>query len=138
MDTNGMNTKEELLESIEELYGFKRELIDNPEQWGLWVVRFTVNGIRYFGNISFHGAKPMLAVEGYTAKHYDHETPVEDWFWQEHLKDKKIRIYRITDQMAGDWENTGIRVDTQGEAKRIIQEQGHPEDYGDDFVDDSV
>ena len=35
----------------------------------------------------------MLAVEGYTAKHYDHETPVEDWFWQEHLKDKDPEYY---------------------------------------------
>ena len=101
MDTNGMNMKEELLESIEELYGFKRELIDNPEQWGLWVVRFTVNGIRYFGNISFHGAKPMLAVEGYTAKHYDHETPVEDWFWVRRkglYRNRDIR--KITDMIS--------------------------------------
>ena len=138
MDKNGRNTKEELLDSIEELYGFQRELICNPVQCGLWMVRFTVNGIRFVGGISFHGAKPVLAVDGYSAEHYDHETPVEDWYWEEVLKDKKIRIYRITDRMSGDWVDTGIRCDTQKEAKRIIQEQGHPEDYGYDFVDDSV
>ncbi|QNM08277.1 hypothetical protein [Wansuia hejianensis] len=135
MDANGRNTKEELLESIEELYGFKKELIYDPEQCALWAVRFTVNSIRYLGNIPFHGAKPMLAVEGYTAKHYDHETPVEDWDWDKCLRNQNIRIYRITDRMSGDWSDLGVRCNTQEEAKRLIQEMEHPEDYGYDFVD---
>ncbi len=117
MDANGRNTKEELLESIEELYGFKKELIYDPEQCALWAVRFTVNSIRYLGNIPFHGAKPMLAVEGYTAKHYDHETPVEDWDWDKCLRNQNIRIYRITDRMSGRLERSRSTVQHPGRSE---------------------
>lgn len=53
-------SKEDLLDSIEELYGFKREQIKNPELCGCFHVDFEVNGILYSGSVAFHGAVPQL------------------------------------------------------------------------------
>lgn len=50
-----METQEELIASIEKIFGLKKELIKNPQQVGLWHVRFSVNGIKYYGAIPFYG-----------------------------------------------------------------------------------
>ena len=62
--------KEDLINSIEKIYGFKKELISNVESCGLWHVRFTVNRINYYGCIAYHGAEPLLWIEGYQYKYY--------------------------------------------------------------------
>lgn len=112
--------KEELLDSIEEKYGFKRELIKNPELHGLWFVSFEVKGIRYNGNISFHGALPQIHVSGYAAEHYNEcGTPVEDWYYDEFIKEKKARLLYCAD-LDGEWEDTGIRFKDQREAQKYM------------------
>lgn len=111
----------DLLNSIEEKYGFKRELIRNPELCGLWFVRFEVNGIKYIGSIPFHGALPQLKVTGYITEHYnENSTPVEDWYYEEFIKDKQARLLRCIDAEAGDWEDTGIRFKNQEEVEEYM------------------
>lgn len=129
MTPGGRNTEEELIASIEEYFGFKKELIKNPEQCGLWHVSFEVNGIKYYGAISYHGALPTIAVKGYTTEHYYHDTPVEDWYYNEYIKDKEVMIARYLDRENGDWEDTGIRCKDQEEAKERIKKMSKPEEY---------
>lgn len=113
--------EEDLLDSIEEIYGFKRELIKNPEPCGCWFVRFEVNGILYSGSIPFHGAVPQLRVTGYTAKYHDpHGTPVRDWYYEEYITDKPARLLRCVNLDDGAWEDTGIRFKNQEEAEEYI------------------
>ena len=112
---------ENLLNSIEKCYGFKRELIENPELCGCWFVRFEVNGIKYSGGISFHGALPQLQIIGNTAPYYNESgTPVEDWYYNEYIKDKEARLLRCIDPDDGDWEDTGIRFQNQKEAEEYM------------------
>lgn len=113
--------KKNLLDSIEKHYGFKRELIQNPELCGCWFVQFEVNGIKYCGSIPFHGALPQLKVTGYTTKHYnEHGTPVEDWYYNEFINGKQARLLHCVDADAGDWEDTGIRFENQKEAEEYM------------------
>lgn len=116
--------KEELMEIIENCYGFKKELIKNPEQCGCWFVRFEVNGIKYHGNISFHGALPQLHVIGYATEHYsEYGTPVEDWYYDEFIKGKKARLLHyvyVDDEEDGDWEDTGIEFKDQKQAEEYM------------------
>ena len=113
--------KEKLIEIIEKDYGFKKELIKNPEQCGLWFVKFEVNGIKYTGNVSFHGALPQLNVIGHTTKQYDeYGTPVEDWFYSEFIKDKPAKLLHCVDAEDGDWEDTGIRFENQKQAEEYM------------------
>lgn len=130
-----MNTQEELKNSIEELFGFKKELIEKPEQIGLWHVRFCVNGIRYCGSISFHGALPTIMNLGYTTTHYYHDTPVEEWYYNEFIRDKPVRIIKFTNPENGDWEDTGIRCKDQEEAKERINNMNSPEKFWYDIID---
>ena len=134
MTENGMNTQEELIESIEKLFGFKKELIKNPEQCGLWHVRFEVNGIRYYGAISFYGALPTIKNDGYVTTHYYHDTPVEEWYYDEYIKGKEVEILKRIDSESGEWEDTGIRCKSQGEAKTLINEMDSPTQYWYDIV----
>lgn len=135
MDRYGINTQEELIDSIEELFGFKKELIKNPEQVGLWHVRFCVNGIKYYGAISFHGALPTIMNDGYVTTHYYHDTPVEEWYYNKYIKGKQVRIIRFIDPENGDWEDTGIRCIDQEEAKERINNMNNPEKFWYDVVD---
>ena len=113
--------EEKLLNSIEKCYGFKRELIKNPQLCGCWFVRFEVNGIEYSGGISFHGALPQLNVIGNTTPyHNEHGTPVENWYYDEYIKDKKAKLLHCVDPDAGDWEDTGIQFQNQKEADEYM------------------
>lgn len=113
--------KENLLDFVEKNYGFKRELIKNPEKRGLAGVSFVVNGIKYFGHFPFHGAVPHIYVEGYTALHCDeHSIPVEDWYYDEFIKGKPAQIFHCVDREIGEWEDTGIRLKSQEEAQEYI------------------
>lgn len=136
MTEDGRNSEKELLDSIEKFYGFKRELIKNPEQCGLWHVRFEVNGIKYYGAVSFYGAAPTLRVEGYVTEHYEHETPVEDWYYDEFIKGRPVKILKAVDKESGDWEDTGIRFNSQKEAQEYIDRKPEPTDYRYDIVCD--
>lgn len=138
MTINGMNSQEELIRSIEKHFGFKKELIQNPIQCGLWHVQFIVNGIKYAGSIAFHGALPMLNIIGYETDHYYHETPIEDWYYDEFIKGKSVRIIKYIDQDSGEWEDTGIRCINQEEAKKRIGTMSNTEKYGYDFVDKNI
>lgn len=133
--SNGMNTEVELKNSIEELFGFKKELIENPVQIGLWHVKFCVNGIRYYGAIAFHGALPTIQIDGYVTNHYYHDTPVEEWYYNEHIKGKPVRIIKFLDPESGDWEDTGIRCRDQEEAKNKINSMTNPKNFWYDIVD---
>ena len=132
---NGMNTQEELIESIEKLFGFKKNLIKSPEQVGLWHVSFCVNGIKYYGSIPFYGARPTIKSAGYTTTHYDHDTPVEEWYYNKYIKDKPVRIIKSINSENGDWEDTGIRCKDQEAAKERISGMNNPENFWYDIVD---
>lgn len=134
MTSSGMNTQEELISAIEKYFGFKKELIKNPIQHGLWHVEFEVNGIKYAGAISFHGALPILSVVGYTTEKYYHDTPIEDWYYDQFIKGKPIKIIKNIDPDCGEWEDTGIRCKTQEEAKTKISNMLDPEKYWYDIV----
>lgn len=117
-----MIDKEKILDSIESSYGFKRDLIKNPELCGLWFVNFEVNGIEYRGSIPFHGALPTLHVHGYLTEHYDENgSPVEDWYYEKYIKGKKARLMRCVDADAGEWKDTGIQFKNQKEADEYMQ-----------------
>ena len=126
-------SEEQLREIIEREYGFKRELIKEPKLCGLWHVRFIVNGIKYYGWTAFYGAVPQIAVEGCTAKYYDHETPVTESYYEEYIKGKTVRILHAVDPKNGNWEDTGICCEDQETAKRYIAEQKNPDQYYYDF-----
>lgn len=131
-----MNEVEQLKETIEQYYGFKRELIQDPEQCGLWHVRFTVNGIRYYGSIAFFGALPTLKVEGYATQYFDNfDTPVTEDYYNQYIRGREIRILHTSDLDSGDWEDTGVRCQTQETAKKYIRQQKDPNRYMYDFLD---
>lgn len=115
-------TEEELLNSIERCYGFKRELIKKPQLCGLWFVNFEVNGIKYQGSIPFHGSLPLLHVNGHVTEHYNENgIPVEDWYYNEYIKGKKARLMHCVDAYAGDWEDIGIQFEGQKEAEEYME-----------------
>lgn len=134
MDKNGYNTQKELVQLISKYFGFKPELIKNPEKCGCWHVRFEVNGIKYWGSVAFHGALPTLGVNGYTTDKYYHETPVEDWYFDEFIKGKEVRILHYVDPDSGDWEDTGIRFSNQEAAKEYLKDK-NPKEFGYDICD---
>lgn len=127
-------TEEQMINAIERDYGFKRELIKNPRLCGLWHVRFEVNGIEYYGSTPYHGAKPCLSVQGYTAKHYWHGTPITDEYYEKYIKGEKIEIEHCIDREAGDWERIGIFFDTVEEAEEYILQLSNSKDYSYDLV----
>lgn len=118
-------TEQELRKHISTIYGFKENLITNPVQCGLWHVRFTVNKIKYYGCISHSGAEPCLFVEGYEYQYYDHTTPVTEEYYNNYIKDKKIRLLLVHDPSnkeweEGDWKDTGIRFNSLEEYEQYI------------------
>lgn len=135
MNKSKIDTQEELINSIERCFGFKRELIKNPQQLGLWFVHFEVNGIIYAGSICFHGALPMINQIGYVTTHYYRDIPIEDWYFEEFIKGKLVKIMKCIDPDNGDWEDTGIRCKDQEEAKIRISNMDEPEKYGYDILD---
>lgn len=113
----------DLVNTINEFFGFEKDKITDAEQCGLWAARFTVNGIKYMGEVAYYGAKPILNIVGYEAKSWK-GTPITDWYYNEYIKDKPIWIYRWTDQDAGDWERTQITVPTEEAAIKFCEEHG--------------
>lgn len=133
--SNVINKQEELVKLIENLFGFKKELIKNPEQVGLWHVKFCVNRIKYYGAISFFGALPTIRNDGYETTYYIHDTPVEEWYYDAYIKDKPVRIIKSIDPENGDWKDTGIICKDQEEAKARINNMDNPEKFWYDIVD---
>lgn len=129
-------SKEELQEIISRDYGFRKELIEKPEVCGLWFVRFEVNGIKYSGSTPYHGAKPRLFVDGYTAKHFWHGSPITEEYYEEIIKGKKIVLQHCIDPEAGDWESLDVLFDTVEAAEEYISHLEHPEDYSYDIYDE--
>ena len=127
---------EGLKESIERDYGFKRELIQNAELCGLWHIRFQVNGIRYYGWTAHSGAVPQLEVEGHVSPYHDEKgTPVTEEYYNRHIKGHQARLIRFKEKEAGDdWEDTGIRFDSQEEAEKYIAGLEDGGNYGYDFL----
>lgn len=130
-----MEKQEELIASIEKIFGFKKELIENPQQVGLWHVKFSVNGIKYHGSIPFHGAHPTLHNDGYITPYYYKDTPLEEWYYNTYIKGKPIMISKIINSESGDWEDTGIRCNDEGEAKKRISSMDNPENFWYEIVD---
>lgn len=134
-------TQEELQEIVARDYGFQKELVKNIEVCGLWHLRFEVNGIRFYGSTPYHGALPLLHVNGYTTPYYCHDTPVTKEYYDEFIKDKEVYITHFSlfpdaeTQDDGDWEDTGISFATQEEAKEFINRQQDPKSYSYDFRD---
>lgn len=122
--------KEELMETIEKNYGFKKELIQNAELCGLWHVRFQVNGIRYYGWIAHSGAIPQLKVEGNVHPYHDEMgTPVTEEYYNRHIKGRQARLLRFKDKDAWNYEDTGIRFACQEEAEKYIDELEDGQNY---------
>ncbi len=127
--------KDELMETIEKNYGFKKELIQNAELCGLWHVRFQVNGIRYYGWIAYSGAAPQLKVEGNVHPYHDEMgTPVTEEYYNRHIKGHQARLIYFKDKETGDWEDTGIRFAGQEEAEKYIDGLEDGQKYGYDFL----
>lgn len=122
-------TEKQLKESISKDYGFNLNLIKNPELCGLWHIRFEVNGIKYYGCTCHAGALPQISVDGYTTKHYFHGTPITDEWYNEFIKDKKIKLLKAIDRENGDWEETDITLDTVEEMEQYINKLPKPENY---------
>jgi hypothetical protein len=126
-------TDEQLKEYIERDYGFKKELIKNPELCGLWHLRFVVNGIKYYGYIAYAGALPQLIIEGYTAEYYDNfDTPVTEDYYNRCLKNCEIVLRRYVGE--DDCEDMNISFNSQQEAKDYISKLDNPKEYFYDFV----
>ena len=127
---------EDLKDIIEQTYGFKRELIQSAEQDNLNSVTFQVNGILYFGWTAHAGAVPELKVTGNAAPYHDNRgTPVTERYYNECIKGHKARIIRFIDGECGDWEDTGIRFDSQEAAEEYLRGLVDPRDYCYDFLD---
>lgn len=122
-------TEDDLKACIEKDYGFRFDLIKNPVLCGLWCLRFEVNGIKYYGNTFFSGARPTLAVEGYTAKHYYKETPITEAYYKEYIQGKKWKLLKIIDAESGDYKDTGKRFNTEKDAQNYIKQQNEPANW---------
>lgn len=131
-----MQSQESLLESIEKLYGFKKELIHDVEQCGCWHVRFIVNGIKYYGWIPYAGAEPQLSVEGYTTSYYWHKTPVTEEYYKENIEGKIIRLIHYSDTESGDWEWKDKTFSTPEEAENYIETLETPQFYTYDIFEE--
>lgn len=125
---------DDLKKSIEKLFGFNAELIESAEQCGLWHVRFIVNGIKYYGGVSYHGALPQLSVEGYTSPYYWHGTPVTAEFYSEFIEGKCIRLLDLHRELEdGSWEWMDEYFSTPQEAEEYISKLEKPESYSYDI-----
>ena len=124
-----------LKQSISRLYGFQEELIENPELCGLWHVRFSVNKINYYGYIAHTGAEPCLKVTGYSYEYYDHELPVTEEYYNEFIKDKKLRLLKRKELEDGDfeWDDTGIRFTSVDEYNKFIETSNNGCNYEYDY-----
>lgn len=126
-------SEQELVNGIERFYGFKKELIRNVEQCGLWFVRFTVNNINYCGSISHAGAEPQLAVAGYTYKYYWQGTPVTEEYYKEFIEGQTIYLRKCIDAESGEWEWLEKTFKTPEEAEDYIETLDNPAIYGYDI-----
>ncbi len=113
--------EQEVINSIEKIYGFKKELIKNVEICGLWHVRFTVNSMKYYGCITFAGAEPLLEVEGYTYQYYWHKAPVTEEYYNKFIKGKIISLKRCVDAESGEWEWMEKTFTTEEAAETYIK-----------------
>lgn len=129
-------TEEELKNWVEETYGFKKELIQNPELCGMWFVQFEVNEIQYIGWVSFAGALPQIRCLGEKATyHNNHNTPVTEEYYNEYIKGKRIFLTHCIDRDGGDREKTNVEFKSQEEAEAYIKNLEDFYDYGYDFYD---
>lgn len=126
-----MQSEDDLKRNIEEYFGFKRELIQDVESCGLWHVRFTVNDIRYYGWVAYHGAVPQLSVAGYTTKYYWHKTPVTEEYYKKFIEGQCIRLvhYVNMESQDGDWEWQDRTFDNPEEAEEYIAGLNNPGEY---------
>lgn len=121
---------DDLKKIIEKIFGFKKELIKSVQQCGLWHVRFTVNGIKYYGWIAYHGALPQLFVEGYTSSYRWHGTPVTEEYYNEYIKGKCIRLQYLHRELEdGDWEWLDEYFSSPEEAEKYISKLEKSEFY---------
>lgn len=128
-----MQNERELIDSINEFFGFEKDRITDAAQCGLWAASFIVNGIKYVGSVPYYGAKPVLYVVGYDAKTWK-GTPISEEYYNNYIKDKPITILKCIDAEAGDWEPTDIIVSSEAAAIEFCQEHGQDK-YGYDIYE---
>lgn len=123
-------SKEDCINAIEKYYGFKKELIKDVEPCGLWQVRFRVNGIKYYGSVSYYGAEPMLTIEGYVTPYYWHGTPITEEYYNNFIKGNIIRLqYLHREKEDGSWEWLNETFSTPEEAEAYISTMSNSENY---------
>lgn len=130
-----LQSESSLKESIEKYYGFKKELICNVEQTGLWHVHFEVNGIKYYGWIAHAGALPQLKVLGSTNIYYWQSVPVTEDFYKECIEGHTIVLQHCINADTGEWENLGITFSTPADADKYIKQLDDPTMYNYDIID---
>lgn len=113
-EKNSDGKDKDLVEKIAKLYGFQIEKIKNPMRFGKHQIRFTVNGIRYRGNMPYRDLPSTLQVEGYVP-----DIPCR---FPKYEKPHKIVLYSRNEK--GEWEDTGIRFYTPQEAEEWIRVSG--------------
>lgn len=135
LDNTCQKQQNSLVDSISELFGFKRELIEDAEQCGLWHVRFKVNGIKYYGWVAYHGAVPQISVDGYSSPYRWKGTPVTEEYYNEFISGKSIRLIEYIDRETGDWKWLDIYFSTPEEAEHYISTLEKPMNYTYDIFD---
>ncbi len=126
----------DLKKGIEELFGFKKELIESAELCGLWHARFTVNGIKYYGCVPYHGAVPQLFIDGYTTPYRWHGTPVTEEYYNKFIKGKHIRLQYVHSELGdGSWEWLDEYFSTPEEAETYITKLDEPAFYSYDIYE---
>ena len=120
--------QEKLKKQIEECYGFKRELITEVRECGTWFVRFMVNDIIYTGKIPYYGAKPLLFVEGYNARHWK-GIPITEDYYKQILEGNTIYLKHRVGGEEGSWERMNVTFPNEEAAKNYIRNLEEPEDY---------
>ena len=125
-----VRSNEKLAELIEQDFGFKKELIEDIRKYGIGIVRFTVNGIKYCGWRFQSGILPQISivVEGYTSEHTWQGCPVTNEFYDTYIKGRKIKIFRCIGKERTNTD-TGIVVEDEEAAIAYINKQKKPEDY---------
>ena len=124
---------QDVINAIEEYYGFKKELISNVKICGLWHVKFTVNNVNYYGCVSHAGAEPMLMVEGYSYPYYWRGIPVTEAYYKEFIEGRTIHLEKCIDEESGEWEYQEITFETPEEAEAYIKTLDNPRIYNYDI-----
>ena len=107
---NEKETKQ-LIEEIAEIYGFQKEKIRNPVQSEDHHVQFSVNGIKYSGNMASGGEISFLEVKGYITD--------KDCIYNRYIRHEKIVLLKKNEE--DEWEDTGMRFNTPQEVEEWIR-----------------